>query len=53
MSGAKLIRANLSNANLMDADLTGARNLTQHQLDKTGGKPRALPPGLTLDKPPL
>ena len=53
VSGAKLIRANLSNANLMDADLTGARNLTQHQLDKTGGKPRALPPGLTLDKPPL
>jgi len=38
-------------AYLTDPDLTGARNLTQAQLNEACGKPRALPPGLVLDKP--
>jgi hypothetical protein len=55
LSGAVLAEANLSDAtlfkaNLTNANLTGAHNLTQAQLDGACGKPRALPPGLTLDK---
>jgi uncharacterized protein YjbI with pentapeptide repeats len=37
--------------NLSEADLSEALNLTQRQLDQACGKPKALPPGLTLDKP--
>jgi hypothetical protein len=41
----------LTGADLSDADLTNAKNLTQEQLDKACGKPKSLPPGLALDKP--
>jgi hypothetical protein len=66
LSGANLILANLRDANLRDAnlsdalltgadlsyaDLRGAKNLTQERLDQACGKPKALPPGLILDKP--
>jgi Pentapeptide repeats (8 copies) len=50
LSGADLRYADLSGAHLDGADLTGA-DLAQAQLDQACGKPRALPPGLTLDKP--
>ena len=52
---ANLSRANLSGADLRGADLSGAflfgAKLTQAELDQACGKPDALPPGLTLDKP--
>ena len=32
-------------------DLSEVRDLRQPQLDQACGKPKALPPGLTLDKP--
>jgi hypothetical protein len=51
LTGAVLFRANLADANLTGADLGSALFLTQAQLDRACGKPRALPPGLTLDKP--
>jgi hypothetical protein len=56
LSGADLRDANLNGAylrgaNLSGADLRGVRNLTQEQLDQACGRPDALPPGLTLDKP--
>jgi uncharacterized protein YjbI with pentapeptide repeats len=56
LSGADLRLANLSgadlnSADLSDADMTNVWNLTQEHLDKACGKPKALPPGLTLDKP--
>jgi hypothetical protein len=56
LSGADLRFANLGDADLISADLSGAdlsgaRGLTQAQLDQACGKPKALPPGLTLDKP--
>jgi uncharacterized protein YjbI with pentapeptide repeats len=51
LTGADLGFASLSGAYLTDADLTDAKNLTQAQLDQACGKPKALPPGLTLDKP--
>jgi uncharacterized protein YjbI with pentapeptide repeats len=51
LSGADLNYANLSNAELSGADLSTARNLTQEQLDHACGKPAALPPGRSLDKP--
>jgi uncharacterized protein YjbI with pentapeptide repeats len=51
LSGADLLRTNLSGADLTEANLSGARNLTQDQLDQACGKPEALPPGLSLDKP--
>jgi uncharacterized protein YjbI with pentapeptide repeats len=56
LSGANLSGANLSGADLQltelsGADLRDARGLTQAQLDEACGKPKALPPGLTLDKP--
>ena len=42
--------ANLISANLNDADLTDAKNLTQTQLGQACGKPQRLPPGLVLDE---
>jgi uncharacterized protein YjbI with pentapeptide repeats len=51
LTGADLINTNLSGADLSGAVLSDARNLTQEQLDKACGKPKALPPGLILDKP--
>jgi hypothetical protein len=51
LAGADLSRAYLGNADLSRANLTDAHNLTQAQLDQACGKPMALPPGLTLDKP--
>jgi hypothetical protein len=56
LSGAHLWRADLSGADLggadlSDADLNGARNLSQEQLSQACGKPKALPPYLTLDRP--
>jgi uncharacterized protein YjbI with pentapeptide repeats len=56
LSDTDLGLADLSHTNLTDADLSGADlaradNLTQVQLDQACGKPKALPPGLTLDKP--
>jgi uncharacterized protein YjbI with pentapeptide repeats len=48
---ADLSGADLGRANLSDADLSSANGLTQDQLDKACGKPKTLPPGLTLDKP--
>jgi hypothetical protein len=51
LSGADLSGANLFGANLDYADLSKAQNLTQWQLIQACGKPKALPPGLTLDKP--
>jgi uncharacterized protein YjbI with pentapeptide repeats len=55
LNGAKLINADLGGANLSDANLSGANlsdvlSLTQTQLDRACGKPRALPQGLKLDK---
>jgi hypothetical protein len=55
LSGAILINADLGGANLSDANLSGANlsdvlSLTQTQLDRACGKPRALPQGLKLDK---
>jgi len=47
----KLIGAQVTFAGLKDADLSGARNLTQAELDNACGKLAALPSGLTLDKP--
>ena len=47
---ANLFAANLRGANLRSADLSYA-NLSQDQLDQACGKPKALPEGLTLDKP--
>jgi uncharacterized protein YjbI with pentapeptide repeats len=41
----------IAGTNLSDADLSSAINLTQEQLDQACGKPKALPPGLALDKP--
>jgi hypothetical protein len=49
--GAHIAGAILSGADLRDADLSGAKYLTQAQLDQASSKPKALPPGLTLDKP--
>jgi hypothetical protein len=55
LSGAKLNEVNLSDADLseahLDTDLSEVRGLTQEQLNHACGKPKALPPGLTLDKP--
>jgi uncharacterized protein YjbI with pentapeptide repeats len=59
LRGANLSSANLGGANLSDADLSGTdlsganliAYLTQKQLDQACGKPKALPLGLTLDKP--
>jgi uncharacterized protein YjbI with pentapeptide repeats len=56
LSGADLIEADLTDAKLIGANLGGAvlkdtKSLTQEQLDQACGKPKALPPGLTLDKP--
>jgi len=51
LSDAFLIGAYLNNTNLSGADLSDARNLTQAQLDEACGRPKALPPGLTLDEP--
>ena len=56
LSNAKLSSANLVGANLHDADLSGANlseatDVTQAQLDQACGKPKALPPGMALDKP--
>lgn len=56
LTNADLGSANLTNARLDFADLTGAnltdvKNLSQVQLDQACGKPKVLPPGLTLDKP--
>jgi uncharacterized protein YjbI with pentapeptide repeats len=51
LRGADLHRATLRGADLNDADLHDVSNLTQMQLDQACGKPKALPPGLTLDKP--
>jgi uncharacterized protein YjbI with pentapeptide repeats len=56
LRGASLVLShlgdtNLRNADLTDADMRDALNLTQEQLDQACGKPKALPPGLTLDKP--
>jgi uncharacterized protein YjbI with pentapeptide repeats len=51
LNDANLIGAHLDAADLSEADLTDARNLTQEQLDQACGKPKALPMGLTLDKP--
>ena len=58
LMGASLSRANLRSADLRDAnlfdaqligaDLSGARNLTQAQLDNACGTGVQLPPGLTL-----
>jgi hypothetical protein len=48
---AELGDAELGNTNLSDTNLGGVNNLTQAQLDQACGKPKALPPGLTLDKP--
>jgi uncharacterized protein YjbI with pentapeptide repeats len=50
-SGADLNNADLSGTNLTDADLSDVAHLTQAQLDQACGKPKALPRGLTLDKP--
>jgi hypothetical protein len=66
LSGAYLIYTNLRSADLRSADLksatlsgvflsganlSDANGLTQEQLNEACGKPLALPPGLTLDKP--
>jgi uncharacterized protein YjbI with pentapeptide repeats len=51
LRGANLRGAYLSKADLSGADLTNAKSLTQTQLNAACGKPAALPPGLTLDKP--
>jgi hypothetical protein len=60
LSDAYLDGADLSDAYLSDADLSSGPYLTQpqpkselwqSQLDLACGKPKALPPGLTLDKP--
>jgi uncharacterized protein YjbI with pentapeptide repeats len=48
---ADLTGANLAGANLTGANLTDVKNLNQAQLDQACGKPKVLPPGLTLDKP--
>jgi uncharacterized protein YjbI with pentapeptide repeats len=50
-SGVNLQYASLHGANLSGADLSRALNLTQVQLNQACGKPKALPPDLTLDKP--
>ena len=51
LSGNNLNGADLSGADLTRANLSKVRNLVQEQLDKACGKPKVLPPGLTLDKP--
>ena len=51
LSGNDLNGADLSGAHLTDANLSKVSNLLQEQLDKACGKPKMLPPGLTLDKP--
>jgi hypothetical protein len=51
LSGADLHDNDLSDAHLTRADLTAVRNLVQEQLEKACGKPKALPPDLTLDRP--
>lgn len=51
LSDADLSGAVLKGADLSGADLTGAKNLAQDDLDQACGKPKAMPPGLTLDKP--
>lgn len=48
---ADLTGANLAGANLTGANLTDVKNLSQVQLDQACGKPKVLPPDLTLDKP--
>jgi uncharacterized protein YjbI with pentapeptide repeats len=48
---ADLSRANLSRVNLSDAYLAEAKLDNQDQLNDACGKPKVLPPGLTLDKP--
>jgi hypothetical protein len=48
---ADLVLAHLEGANLTDADLSNTKGLTQDQLNEACGKPKALPPGLTLDRP--
>ena len=51
LSGNDINGADLSGAHLTRANLSKVRNLVQEQLDKACGKPKVLPPGLTLDKP--
>jgi Pentapeptide repeats (8 copies) len=51
LSGANLSRVFLFGANLSDADLSDAAHLTQADLGGACGIPKALPKGLTLDKP--
>jgi hypothetical protein len=51
LEGTLLTRAHLEGTNLTEADLSSARDLVQAQLDQACGKPKGLPPGLTLDKP--
>jgi hypothetical protein len=48
LSGTDLRSAILSDADLRNADLSGARNVTQAQLDKACGINTMLPPGLTI-----
>jgi uncharacterized protein YjbI with pentapeptide repeats len=49
----KLTNADLSGADLTHADLRGAADLTQMQLDEACGTDTKLSPGLTLNKPCL
>jgi uncharacterized protein YjbI with pentapeptide repeats len=51
LNGTTLVGANLHDADLSGANLTEATDVTQAQLDPACGKPKALSPGLTLDKP--
>lgn len=51
LNGADLRGADLKDADLTGADLSNAKNLDQAQFDQTCGRPKALPPGLALDKP--
>ncbi|MGC0389367.1 pentapeptide repeat-containing protein [Bradyrhizobium sp. USDA 241] len=53
LSRANLSGASLLGATLLDADLSGARNLTQAQLDKACGNANTkLPEGLTIKRCP-
>jgi hypothetical protein len=51
LRNATLKDADLGDADLTDADLTDVRDLKQDILDRACGKPKALPPGLTLERP--
>jgi hypothetical protein len=51
LSRGYLCNANFSDADLSNADLSDAHDLTLEQLGQACGKPKALPPALTLDKP--